>query len=105
VAPNGTIGGSPPQERANHRLAPSGTISGPQLREYSAAAQKQELANQQLLQRNPKAKVNKHHINFLNQWWRLAYRREEMLDTLKKQDRYIATSRVASESAQRSSTS
>lgn len=62
-----------------------------------AAAQKQELVNQRLLERNPKAKVNKHHTNFLNQWWKLAYRREEMLETLKKQTQYIATSRVASE--------
>lgn len=40
VAPNGTISGSPPQERANRRLAPRGNIGGPQLREYSDRIQR-----------------------------------------------------------------
>lgn len=46
---------------------------------------------------NPKAKGNRHHAGFLAQWWQLGYRREEMLAALGGLDRYIATSRVASE--------
>ncbi len=61
------------------------------------AANKQAAANDKLLQGNPKAKTNKHHVNFLNQWWRLSYRREEMLKDIQEKPRYIATSRVASE--------
>lgn len=61
------------------------------------AAEKQMKANEKLLVSSPKAKTNKHHINFLNQWWRLSYRREEMLAELHKKPKYIATSRVASE--------
>lgn len=36
VVPNGTIGGSSPQEHVNHRLTSSGTVGGPPLREYSS---------------------------------------------------------------------
>lgn len=61
------------------------------------AAEKQKLSNEDLLHQNPNAKPNKHHINFLNQWWMLGYRREEMLAVVESLPRYIATSRVASE--------
>lgn len=51
-----------------------------------------------LLASNPNAKPNRHHANFLAQWWRLGYRREDMLEALEGlEQRYIATSRVASE--------
>ena len=35
----------------------------------------QETENKKALKANPKAKVNKHHINFLNNWWKLSYAR------------------------------
>ena len=36
-------------------------------------ANEQEQKNKELLENNPKAKVNKHHINFLKSWWQLSY--------------------------------
>lgn len=59
-------------------------------------ANKEEERNREALQANPKAKVNKHHTNFLSRWWNLSYRRADMLDSLARSDRYLATSRHAS---------
>lgn len=50
-----------------------------------------------VLARNPQARVNRHHANFLNHWWQLGYRRAELLDAIKDLDRYIATSRYATD--------
>jgi hypothetical protein len=64
------------------------------LPEREAKAQKQEENNKKITSKNPKAKINKHHINFYNKWWKLSYGREDMLDYLKKVSRYIACARV-----------
>ncbi|THA47208.1 DNA methyltransferase [Streptomyces sp. A1136] len=66
------------------------------LPEREKAAAKEASRNQVALSANPKAKVNKHHANFLARWWNLAYRRTEMLSELSRSDRYLATSRHAS---------
>ncbi|MFD7652940.1 DNA methyltransferase [Actinosynnema sp. NPDC059797] len=60
------------------------------------AASKESARNAKILNENPKAKVNKHHANFLARWWKLAYRREDLLREISTRKRYIATSRVAS---------
>lgn len=60
-------------------------------------AEKEESANAKALEGNPSARVNRHHQNFLNRWWQLSYRREDFLAAVAKLDRYIVTSRVASE--------
>ncbi len=57
-------------------------------RKEKGEAQAEE--NKKALKTNPKAKVNKHHINFLNKWWRLSYGREDMLEELKKLKRFIS---------------
>ena len=62
-------------------------------REKKAVEQEQE--NSALLQTNPGAKVNKHHINFFKNWWKLSYGRKEMLVTISSLTRYIACSRVS----------
>jgi hypothetical protein len=62
-----------------------------------AAAVKEHLRNTEILAENPEARPNRHHAAFLERWWKLGYRREEMLAAIAKRDRYIATSRVASE--------
>lgn len=62
-----------------------------------SAADREREANEKILAVNPSAKVNRHHANFLNRWWQMSYRRTDMLDAAAKCDRYIATSRVASE--------
>ncbi len=57
-------------------------------------AEKQQAENAAALANNPKAKVNKHHINFYNSWWKLAYGREEMLAAIAKIPRYISCAQV-----------
>lgn len=51
--------------------------------------------NEELLRIDPTAKVNKHHINFFNNWWKLSFGRTEMIDVLHLLKRYIACSRVS----------
>ncbi|RDK89139.1 DNA methyltransferase [Marinirhabdus gelatinilytica] len=63
------------------------------IREKKAIDQQEK--NQAALEKNEKAKTNKHHINFYNKWWLLSYGREDMLDAISKSKRYIACSRVS----------
>ena len=65
------------------------------IRKQAAAIEARE--NQKTLTRNPGARVNWHHRNFLDSWWRLGYRREDMLDAIARLDRYIALTRTSSE--------
>lgn len=62
-----------------------------------AAATKEADRNAEVLARNPTAKPNRHHEKFLSQWWRHAYRREDMLLAFAPLDRYIALTRVSAE--------
>lgn len=55
-----------------------------------AAADKETERNNAILRSYPTAKVNKHHANFLKQWWVLSYPRAEMIEEIEKIDRYIA---------------
>ena len=43
---------------------------------------------------NPKAKVNRHHKNFLKWWWRLSYRRDVLMQAIERVPRYIACGQV-----------
>ncbi len=63
------------------------------IREKKAIDQQEK--NQAALEKNEKAKTNKHHINFYNKWWLLSYGRVDMLDAISKTKRYIACSRVS----------
>jgi SAM-dependent methyltransferase len=56
-----------------------------------AAAKQQQELNAPALKDNPKARVNKHHLNFLNKWWKLSYGREDMLREYSKLKRFIST--------------
>lgn len=58
------------------------------------AAQAELERNQSVLKKNPKAKVNHHHQNFLNRWWLLSYSRPEMIQEVSQRDRYIVCGRV-----------
>ncbi len=58
-------------------------------------ANEQEQKNKELLEKNSKAKVNKHHINFLKSWWQLSYGRKGMKAELSKISRFVACSRVS----------
>jgi hypothetical protein len=57
-------------------------------------AEAQDAENRVALEKNSKAKVNKHHINFYNSWWKLVWGRREMLQAIRQLPRYIACSRV-----------
>lgn len=58
------------------------------------AADKEAKRNSEVLAENPKAKVNKHHQNFLNKWWQMSYSREGLMKALKGRSRYIACGRI-----------
>lgn len=58
------------------------------------AAQAEADRNQSVLHKNPKAKVNHHHQNFLDRWWLLSYPRPEMIAKISQLDRYIVCGRV-----------
>lgn len=66
------------------------------LPEREARAIEQETENKAALKKNPKAKVNKHHIVFFNRWWQLSWGREDMLKVLRPLSRYIVTPQVTS---------
>lgn len=51
--------------------------------------------NAELLGRDPRARVNRHHAQFFERWWRLSWRRGEMLAAIAELPRYIVCARVA----------
>lgn len=62
-----------------------------------AKALAERAAHETALASNPKAKLNKHHAGFLNRWWMLGWRREELLASTDGLVRYIALTRTSSE--------
>jgi hypothetical protein len=69
-------------------------VRGKVLPAREAAAKKEADRNKAALEKNPSAKVNKHHANFLATWWELSYPRPGMLKALKKLKRYIVCGQV-----------
>lgn len=61
------------------------------------AAQKEAVQNAERRAVNPQAKGRRHHGTFLDTWWVQAYRRTDMLNAFDGLERFIATSRAASE--------
>ena len=57
-------------------------------------ANKEKVRNKRLLQSNPKARVNKHHQNFLKKWWLLSWPREDLMKKIKKLNRYCVCGQV-----------
>ncbi|WP_431126224.1 DNA methyltransferase [Flagellimonas flava] len=55
----------------------------------------QEAKNKAALEKNPNTKVNKHHINFYKNWWKLSYGREDMLEAISELQRVIVVPRVS----------
>lgn len=58
------------------------------------AAKEERKRNEELLQKDSKSKVNRHHQNFLTKWWLLSYSRAELIEKLNQLSRYIVCSRV-----------
>lgn len=59
-----------------------------------AAAKEEEMRNNELLANNARARVNRHHHNFLSRWWLLSYARAELISKISGLDRYIVCSQV-----------
>jgi type II restriction/modification system DNA methylase subunit YeeA len=59
-----------------------------------SAAKEEIKRNQEVLKDNPKAKVNRHHQNFLAKWWLLSYPRPDLIERLSNLPRYIGCARV-----------
>lgn len=57
------------------------------LRKRKAAAQ--EASNAALQAKNPRARVNRHHIGFLARWWMMSFPRPELMTKLEGKTRYI----------------
>jgi len=60
------------------------------VREAKAKAEREK--NDKARKANPKARLNHHHENFLKQWWKLSYGREDMLEYFENIQRYIVCS-------------
>jgi len=58
------------------------------------AAKKEADRNAELLKANPSAKPNKHHANFLKNWWQMSYPRRDMMAAISGLPRYLACGQV-----------
>lgn len=52
-------------------------------------AKEEEERNRELLEKKPKARVNRHHRNFLKRWWQLSYARKKLIEKLEPLPRYL----------------
>lgn len=58
------------------------------------AAEEETVRNKEALADNPKARVNRHHENFLKRWWLLSYPRPDLMEILRGMPRYVACGQV-----------
>jgi hypothetical protein len=61
----------------------------------AARAENERVRNEEALRENPSAHVNRHHRRFHEFWWKLAWRRADMLAGVRPLSRYVALSIVA----------
>ena len=64
------------------------------LPDREVAAEEESRRNKEILASNPNAKVNRHHANFLKQWWLLGWARAEMVQHISLLSRYISCGQV-----------
>lgn len=64
------------------------------LPEKTEKSKEEKKKNEETLRKNPKAKVNHDHENALKTWWQFFRPRNEVMDIIEKQKRYITCSRV-----------
>ena len=62
------------------------------------AADEEQKRNEKALKKDPNARVNHHHANFLKKWWLPSWGRSEMLKPMKPLHRYISCGRVTKRS-------
>jgi MmeI, DNA-methyltransferase domain/MmeI, target recognition domain len=58
------------------------------------AADEEQKRNDKALKKNPNARVNHHHTNFLKHWWRLSYPRPRLIKQLQSISRYVSCGQV-----------
>ena len=58
------------------------------------AAQEEEERNREALAEDPRARINRHHRNFLNSWWLLSYPRKELINKITSLPRYAVCGQV-----------
>ena len=58
------------------------------------AAKEEKKRNEEAIDDNPNARVNKHHQNFLKRWWCLSYPRPELINEIAQVSRFIVCGRV-----------
>jgi hypothetical protein len=58
-------------------------------------AENERERNEEALRENPRARLNWHHRRFYEFWWKLAWRRADMLAAIRPLSRYVALSIVA----------
>lgn len=73
---------------------PFARLKGAVLPVRQAAAEKEAKRNKAALAKSPRARVNRHHANFLKSWWRMSYPRDDMIEALGGLERYIVCGRV-----------
>ncbi|WP_433559295.1 hypothetical protein ACQPWY_14120 [Pseudonocardia xinjiangensis] len=64
------------------------------LPQRESAAQKENEQNAERLAADPKARLPRHHRNFLDRWWQPSYRRSDMVTAVESLTRYVDISRV-----------
>ncbi|MFZ6185062.1 DNA methyltransferase [Nannocystis pusilla] len=74
--------------------APFARVASAVLPARRRAAAEEQRRNAAVLRTGPSARINRHHSVFLEQWWRLSWRRGEMLAAIAGLTRYIACARV-----------
>lgn len=70
------------------------------LPDREASADREKEKNEKLRAANPNRNVTWHQRNFLEKWWQLGWRREQMVESITGLTRYIALSRVAVQTRQ-----
>jgi hypothetical protein len=88
-----------PDATSARALAPAafGRLKDLVLPDREDKAAREAKANAEAQAKNPGARVNWHHRNFLARWWQHSYRREELLAAVAPLERFIVISKVASE--------
>lgn len=58
------------------------------------AAMEENERNKKILAKDPDARTNSHHANFLKHWWIMSYPRVDMIRSINQMNRYIACGQV-----------
>jgi SAM-dependent methyltransferase len=73
---------------------PFARIKSRVLPDRQLAAEEERVRNRELLESNDRARVNRHHENFLKRWWLFSYPRPDLIKRLTRLPRYIVCGQV-----------